>query len=104
MSDKDVSLPQTHFPFLTVKDVAKHYQVNRSTVVRWIEKGRLEATIATQEQLGQMIMLGLLRTAPTHGLYLVANNGLDEQVARAQKYPEGTRRPRKGTTTEGEHP
>ena len=79
---------------LTVKEVAHRERVNRSTVLRWIEKG-LPAQEATREQLGLLIAAARLDTTPTHGLYLIHKDDLP-LIPAIRAYPTGIRRPRKG--------
>jgi len=84
---------------LLVAQVATRERVNRSTVLRWIEKG-FPAEEASREQLGYLIALNLLKSIPQHKVYLIRSEDL-HLIPSFREYPRNTRRPRKGKKVGG---
>jgi len=89
-----VEIPGTDL--LLVSQVAHRERVNRSTVLRWIEKG-LPTVEASREQLGYLIAMNLLKSIPQHKVYLIRVEDL-QRISSIREYPKHTRRPRKGKT------
>jgi len=87
---------------LLVSQVADKERVNRSTVLRWIEKG-LPTVEASHEQLGYLIAQNLLKSIPQHKVYLIRVTDL-HLIPRFRAYPKHTRRPRKGKRLGGDTP
>jgi len=63
---------------LLTTQVALRYSVHERTVLRWIQKEKLPAKLATREQIAELVGDGYLGSIPPHGAYLIHESDLDK--------------------------
>ncbi|GAC1353841.1 MAG: hypothetical protein NVS4B11_26420 [Ktedonobacteraceae bacterium] len=63
---------------LLTTQVARMYYVHERTVLRWIQKEKLPAKLATREQIAELVRDGYLGSIPPYGAYLIRESDLDK--------------------------